>query len=356
MVRPERLTILLTGAGAPGVRGSLFALRHNPDDRPVRVVGVDLDPEAVGRHFLDAFHVLPAPERPEYLDRLRMICTTERIDLVIPQTTREIAVLSAARERLREEGITVMVGTSESVRLANDKWHVIKAFEKAGLPTPRCYRVQTPSALADAARELGYPSRPVVVKPPFSNGMRGVRVLRESAWDVSRFLAEKPTGLEITLDELLGILERGASWPELLLMEYLPGDEYSVDAFIGQASRVALPRLRARIRSGISFITHVVSEPTMSEDTLRVAKDLGLEYTFGFQYKRDVNGVPKVLECNPRVQGTMVASVFAGVNVIWLGVREAIGAPSRDIPTPRPASFYRFWGGIGVDENGQHAI
>ena len=343
------LRLLVTGAGAPGIKGTLHALRRNPDGRAVHVVGVDLDEHAVGRYLADGFHAVPPPESPGYLDVLRDVCRRERIDLVLPQTTREIAALSQNRDELAEDGIRVMVSDAVAVETANDKGAVLRVFESLGLPVP-AYRVaNSESDLAEAAEALGYPERPVAVKPPVSNGMRGLRILREGAWDARRFLEEKPSGVEISLDDLVKILRRGDEWPTLLVTEFLPGLEYSVDAFRGERLAVALPRRRDRIRSGISFTTTLLPERAdLAEQTLRAAEALGLRYAFGFQFKEDAAGVPKVLECNPRIQGTMAASLFGGFNPIWLGVCEALGDPPTERPALRPATFRRFWGGLGI--------
>ena len=340
------LRILVTGAGAPGIRGTLYALRQG--DRPVYTVGTDLSERAVGRLLTDAFYTVPAPESPDYLDALRSICHDERIDVLIPQTTREIAVLAGHRDVFSDT--RVMVSGAKAVAAANDKGAVLKAFENLGLPVPAYRTARTESDLVAAAEALGYPDVPVVVKPPVSNGMRGLRILHPAAWDAQRFLAEKPGGVEIALDDLVRVLRRGDSWPALLVTEHLPGPEYSVDAFRGSLFAAALPRRRDAIRSGISFETTSLPERTdLTEATLRAADHLGLDYAFGFQFKEDADGVAKVLECNPRVQGTMVASVFGGLNAIWLGVQEAIGESPTGLPAPlHPASFHRFWGGLGV--------
>jgi carbamoyl-phosphate synthase large subunit len=85
------------------------------------------------------------------------------------------------------------------------------------------------------------------------------------------------------------------------------------------------------------------------EYTLKAGDHLGLTGAFGFQFKLDANGVAKVLECNPRVQGTMIASLFSGINIIWLAVKEALGEPAMiPVPAGKPSRFYRFWGGVGV--------
>ncbi|HEY1337826.1 MAG TPA: ATP-grasp domain-containing protein [Bryobacteraceae bacterium] len=348
------LTILLTGAGAPGTRGTLYALRAQAAAR-VRVVGADLRAEVAGRLLCDRFSLLPPPEDRSYLSQLIDLARREHVDAILPQTTREVAALAGWRDTLASEGLPVVVSSPESISLANDKHEVLKVFEALALPYPR-YRLCTSAhELRDCAREFGYPHRPVVVKPPVSNGMRGFRVLRADCWDAARFFAEKPSGVECSLDQLLAILATAETWPPLLVTEHLPGPEYSVDAFAGAKARIAIPRRRAEIRSGISFATECERRPDLVETTLAAAERLGLRYAFGFQFKLDAEGVPKVLECNPRVQGTMAASVFAGANVIWMAVCEALGAPQKlQTSELRPyARFYRFWGGVGIGEDGQ---
>ncbi|KKL89340.1 hypothetical protein LCGC14_1915720, partial [marine sediment metagenome] len=84
------LTVLLTGCGAPGTSGTIMALRQNPDNRPVRIIGVDVNPETPGQQLVDEFaHVLP-PENIDYRSRLLDVCQRNDVDLVIPQTTREV--------------------------------------------------------------------------------------------------------------------------------------------------------------------------------------------------------------------------------------------------------------------------
>jgi carbamoyl-phosphate synthase large subunit len=344
----KALTLLVTGAGAPGIRGTLYALRHNPDGRAVRIVGVDTQARVAGAMQADKFYTVPAPETTEYIPALIEICRRENVSAILPQTTRETAKLAASLPEVERAGVEVMVSESSAISAANDKGTVIEVFERLGLPAPACRRATTERELLAAAEELGYPETPVVVKPPVSNGMRGVRVLRPNAWDVQRFLTEKPHGLEITLEELVAILRRGP-WPELLVMEYLPGCEYSVDAFIGAHFSVAVPRVRESIRSGITFHSRTELREDLMEYTLAAGLELGLRFAFGFQFKLACDGTPKVLECNPRIQGTMVASVFSGANVIWFGVRELFHDPVTNLPQPlRASEFMRYWGGIGV--------
>ncbi len=316
-------------------------------------MGVDAKEDVLGRFWIEKFHKVPYPEEEGYLEDILDICQKESVEVVLPQTTRETEFLSRHKEEFRRQDVSVMVSDRSAVEIANNKWRLLQAFEKLELPYPVYFLVRSEKELLRSVSKLGYPERPVVVKPPISNGMRGYRELREGAWNVQRFLSEKPNSVEISLNDLISVLNRdGDAWPELLVTEHLPGPEYSVDAFAGSNVSVAIPRLRKSIVNGISFESVIELRNDMIDYTIRAAREIGLKYAFGFQFKLDEKGVPRVLECNPRVQGTMVASVFSGVNVIWLALREALGQPPLELPALRNSGlFHRFWGGVAVQDN-----
>lgn len=345
--------VLLTGVGAPGTAGTIYALRNNPENRKVWIVGVDMNEEAVGKYMVDDFSCVPPPESETYIYAILDICEKKEVRVVLPQTTREVEALSKSKEVFEQNGVSIAVSDHQTVKIANNKFELLKAFDAIDLPVPRFSLASTREELVEIVNSFGYPSSPVVVKPPRSNGMRGVRILRESAWDVQRFLEEKPDGLEIELSGLLKILDRGDGWPSLLVTEYLPGAEYTVDVFRGTNAFIAIPRKRLSIRSGITFKTKIEWHHQIMHLCQKISNHLGLRYAFGFQFKMDTDGVPKILECNPRIQGTMVAAMTAGYNIPWLAVKDALGEPISIEPPknenpPSESMFYRYWGGIGL--------
>jgi len=218
------------------------------------------------------------------------------------------------------------------------------------VPYPAFYLSDSKDSLIKAVKLLGYPERKVVVKPRVSNGMRGLRILTKEPWDVQRFLNMKPEGVQISLDALIDILSIG-NWPELLVTEYLPGPEYTIDVFRGKHGSVVIPRLREAIRSGITFDATVDLRSDLIDYSKKLAESLNLLYCFGFQFKLSAENIPKLLESNPRVQGTMVIDVFTGFNVIYYSVREALGKPVMvdDFDLKSEIKFKRYWGGIGID-------
>ena len=139
----------------------------------------------------------------------------------------------------------------------------------------------------------------------------------------------------------------------LMVQEYLPGKEYSVDCFAGSERGYSIVRERNRIVNGIAFETTICDDTEKVSDMNKrcnhMCEKLGLKYAVGFQFKEDAEGMARLLECNPRVQGTMVATALAGVNMVWMGVKEILGEeiPLYDIELGY--KFTRYWGGVGED-------
>ena len=75
-----------------------------------------------------------------------------------------------------------------------------------------------------------------------------------------------------------------------------------------------------------------------------------LKYCFGFQFKYDINNIPKILECNPRVQGTMVFSTMMGANLIYSSLKSCLGEDIPEFVLHWETKLLRYWGAIGVND------
>jgi len=349
----KALTVLVTGAGAPGTAGTIHALRNNPDGLPIKVVAVDMHDEVVGKYLADAFYTVPFAQDPAFISSLFEIVKKENVDVVLPQVTHELSLLAQKQDQFESVGVKVIVSSYSAIQKANNKLNVLIAAEQTNVPYPQYRLTKNEQQLVEAVNSFGYPANKVVVKPLVSNGMRGLRIISSQPWDVKRFLEEKPQGVEISLENLLAVLRHGV-WPELIVSEYLPGPEYSVDMFRGKNLKIAIPRLRKQIRSGITFQSLTELRKDLIDYSLALGDHLDLRYCFGFQFKLDKDGTPKVLECNPRVQGTMVAGVFAGFNLIYYAIKEIMGEPVDHFDSTNLRDglrFLRYWGGVAVHED-----
>lgn len=341
----DELTVVVTGSGAPGIAGTLHSLRENFDNRPIRVVGTDVQEDVIGRYICDAFRAIPRPSSPDYVGSLKRLCRDTGATVIVPQNTAELGAIARAAGELRDDGVEVVVSPADAIGRSNDKDALTSLANELGVPVPAHRLVSDIDRLVEAASALGWPEGKVVIKPPSSNGMRGVRIIDESV-DLKRlYYEEKPTSLYTRMDQVRQML--GDEFPPLMVMEHLPGVEYTVDVFRGN-DLLAIPRRRDRIVSGITFAGTVERREDLMEWSTRLSENLDLDYAFGFQFKLDREGVPKLLECNPRVQGTMVLSTMAGANIIYAAVKKAMGEEVPPMGVRWGTRIMRYWGGIGI--------
>jgi carbamoyl-phosphate synthase large subunit len=167
------LTVLVTAAGAPGTAALLRALRAN-GERDVRLVGCDMNELAVGRFLCDTFERVPPGAEPKFGAAIATLCEREGVDVVLPQSSHDLAGLAAARD---EVPANVLVSAPETVRVANDKAACYTRLAELGVRVPEFRRVRGREAFAAAAAELGYPGHPLCFKPAYSSGSRGFRIL-----------------------------------------------------------------------------------------------------------------------------------------------------------------------------------
>ena len=311
-------TILVTASGAPGTAALLRGLRQN-GEREVRLVGVDMAERSVGKHLCDAFHRVPAGSDPGYADTVLEIVERERVDVVLPQSSFDLAGLAAARERFP---VPVLVSSLETVERSNDKAETYSLLQRIGVPTIEFRRVAGGRQVEQAARELGYPERPVCFKPVFSSGSRGFRILDPTVDRAHQLLHERPGSVAMRLEEALELLP-ATGGTELLVMELASGGERTVDG-IGDGERIVLghPKTREAMRAGLAMYFVTLRDPELMEIAERVVRELRIEWFFNIQL---VGG--QVIEVNPRISTIVYQE---DLNLPWLAVKRALGEISDD--------------------------
>ena len=146
---------------------------------------------------------------------------------------------------------------------------------------------------------------PVFLKPDRGEGSKGT------------FLAQ-------TMDE---VLAKTAAKPDLLICEYLPGKELTVDCFTNKRRELLFigPRTRERVQIGISFHSESVE---LTDEIREIANTINEKLEFRgawfFQLKLDKNYRYKLLEISARQAGTMALYRQVGVNFALLSIFDAM--------------------------------
>jgi ATP-grasp in the biosynthetic pathway with Ter operon/PylC-like, N-terminal domain len=311
-------TILVTASGAPGTAALVRALREN-GERRVRIVGTDMSERAIGRHICDAFHLVPAGSDPAFPDAMLELVDREGVDAVLPQSSFDLEGLARSRERFPA---VVLVSAAETIRRANDKAESYALLHEHGLPAPEFRRVRGAESVEAAARELGYPDRPVCFKPVFSSGSRGFRVLDPTVDRAHQLLHERPGAVAMRLEEALELLpERDG--PDLLVMELATGGERTIDG-IADGTRIMLghPKTRESMRAGLAMYFVTLDDPQLLELADRVVAAFEIEHFFNIQLVGE-----HVIEINPRISTIVYQE---DLNLPYLGVKHALGEISAD--------------------------
>jgi predicted ATP-grasp superfamily ATP-dependent carboligase len=305
-------TILVTAAGAPGAARLLRALREN-GERDVRLVGVDMSDQAVGRRLCEAFQVVPPGNDPSYADALLELVEREGVDVVLPESSHDLAGLAAARERFP---VPVLTSGPETVRRSNDKAETYAALHRIGVRAPEFRRVSGAAGVEQAARELGYPERPVCFKPVFSSGSRGFRVLDPTVDRAHQLLYERPGATAMRLEEAIELLPEGGI--DLLVMELAVGGERTVDG-IADGRRIVLghPKTREAMRAGLAMYFVTLDDEELLATAERIVAELEIEWFFNIQLVGE-----HVIEVNPRISTIVYQE---DLNLPWLAVKRALG-------------------------------
>ena len=352
------LTVLITGAGAPGAPGIIKSLRL-AEDRTIKIIGVDMDSESSGFAMVDECYAGEKAESDAFIPRIMEICEDARVDVVIPLVTNELMKFAKNKSRFAEIGVRVLVSNPKGLEVANNKYLLMKACKENGIPAPCFCKVQSWDEFKKAVFDLGYPDRPVCFKPPVSRGMRGFRILRDDIDHLDLLMNYKPNDVFATLNEMSHTLKDVKTFPELLVMEYVPGKEYSVDVLANNGSApIVIPRSRDKLKMGISFVGTTENNREIIEYSKKIVDLLGLHGNIGLQFKLDSDGVPKIIESNPRVQGTIVLCTAAGVNIVYDAVKLAMGEEVTDTQgdVKWGVKMIRYWDEVYVQNRSYFSI
>ena len=124
----------------------------------------------------------------------------------------------------------------------------------------------------------------------------------------------KGTSIANNKEELIQQLNKNN---ELLMCEYLPGNEYTIDCFTDKNRNLKLSfaRTRERITNGIAYRSRKVENQERFEEIARmINKNLVFRGAWFFQLKEDINGNLKLMEICVRQAGTMIYTVANGFN------------------------------------------
>jgi carbamoyl-phosphate synthase large subunit len=263
--------------------------------------------------------------------------------------------LSEAEQELLKLGTRLLKSPVDALKKVINKGKLYEELELLGIPAPDFRIVRSCDSLKQAIYNLGFPERPVCFKPTVSDGSRGFHILDNGMDRFQMLFNDKPNSAHMTKEELYRIIEGKSELPETIVMEFLPFEEFSVDLLVNKGEVVvAVPRLREATVNGITTKSIIVKEQDIIDYAVMVVEKLQLNGIIGVQVRRDRNRIPKIVEINPRIQGTIVHCTAAGINLPVLAVKQALGiSPDEaELNVKWGTRMTRYWGEVFHDAHG----
>lgn len=271
------IKVLVTGIGGPAGRSAASYFRS----KGFFVIGTDVrnvDAES------DRFLLLPLATDASFSEELLKVMKEERPALFVPTVTEELEKVARHKTEIEALGCEVYISSAGAVRVANDKLATAVFLERNGVPVPETFDGTV--ARDFIMKELGLP---LLAKPCFGRGGRGVAVLR-SEEEVRR--------------------EKRHS---IVFQEFIPGDEFDINLFVdkGGEVRAGVALRKTALKEGI--VGNAASVERAVRDDLvkvaiRAAEALKLEGPLDFDIRLRADGTPAVLEINARLGGNSLSA------------------------------------------------
>lgn len=286
-------------------------------------------------------YVVPCGDDPNYIESIKAICEKEKITTLIPQYGDELVPLSSNISLFNNLGVKAII-TSDTHKLgiANNKADLYDYFSGDSF-IPQYRHAATLKEIESAIFELGYPAKAICMKPASSEGGKGFRIVSNEKLDI---LSERPSTAKISWKILKSQLEQYNKLPDIIIMEYLPGTEYSVDCVCKDGRTIiCIPRQRVETSMGVAVKSIIEKNDEIIDISKGIIKALNLSYNINLQFKYSSNGKPKLIEINPRVSGSLVANLGAGINMLEVSLKLAYGLPLPALDIKWGTKMLRYW-------------
>lgn len=283
-----------------------------------------------------------------YVDWCLDFCTVHRVDVFVPGRRRE-AISDRSAEFLARGTRLIVAGSGDTLRLLEDKGRFLSQVP-AGVAVHRFHRVRTWEEFSAACEQLESEGLKVCFKPATGTFGLGFYILDEAMTPLKRLLRSEAH--RISRAELKAVLSNADSFPELLVMEYLDGSEFSVDVLAREGEVVAMvcrrKPMNGRVRlSGTSRTIGVeegqsqvlAREPAIEEMVRVLARHFHLGGLFNVQFRSpaELPERPCLLEINGRMAGGLPYVGLTGLNLPLLAIRIALCGPEDAMPEiPEP--------------------
>ena len=248
--------------------------------------------------------------------------------MLLPMEEDTAYLLSGHRDRFSR--LTYLpIPSKHKLKWVRNKANVLRLAEKLGIPIPQTWHIQDLTQLDAIADMLPYP---VVIKPRISSGAVGV------------VYPKNPEELRKTYQTI------HQQFPFPMIQEFIPrdGSGYGASFLFDEQSRLKAGFVHKRLREypvtgGASTLRISTRHDDIYDMARALMEKIGWFGVVMVEFKVDPrDGLPKLMEINPRFWGSLSLAVHAGVNFPLLLHKMAMGEHFDPVENYRPGIACRW--------------
>lgn len=232
---------------------------------------------------------IPFVDNKEFIGKLNEVIDSYKIDFVIPAHDSVVLKLAENLQYLNCKVIGSPVETCKICRSKKKTYDILKT--KVRVPQIFEYKDDIPKF-------------PLFMKPDVGQGSKGTYVAK-SIEDIEFYLKKDPS---------------------LLILEYLPGCEYTIDCFTDRHRKLRFSGARERIRitNGISTHTKPIFDDRFTKLAEAINNSLVFRGVWFFQVKTNIEDELTLMEIAPRIAGSMGLYRNLGINFALLSIFDTL--------------------------------
>lgn len=234
---------------------------------------------------------LPFFTDPNFIEEIKTLVQVKQIAAIYPTMD---SVITLFKQHEKELGCLVIASSLVTTKICLSKRQTYLLFKNI-MPTPVLY---------ENINEIE--EYPIFLKPDIGYGSRGINKV-ENLIELNFFLNKNN---------------------DLLMLEYLPGHEFTIDCFTNNKGELLFvgPRQRRRISNGISVNTSTLKEKRVFKNLAKIINEtLELNGSWFFQVKQRDDGTFVLMEIASRLAGSSSVYRIKGINFALLNIYNAFG-------------------------------
>ena len=287
----------------------------------VRSLGRKGIPVAVGeRTFLNTSFfskyctrrlVYPSPQQSpnQFIEFLLKEIKKKQYDCLFPMEEGTLLLLAKYHSQISEYTY-LLIPDLKKIEFVRDKGNLMRFAESHGFPVPKTWYSPPLSPSPAMGGGMG---EGVVIKPRISSGSFGIVYVKKR---------------EDLISSYQNVHER---YPFPLIQEWIPdgGGVFGLSALFDEASSVKAAFVHKKLRmypvqGGPSTLAEGVEHPQIMELGLSLLKSLNWVGVGMVEFKVDPrDGIPKLMEVNPRFWGSLQLAIVSGVDFPFLILKMA---------------------------------